>query len=101
MSRDDSYLYSGMTSASSEPLSPRLKQREEKEHVRQKMKPATQIVLAAIDKERQAVTDVRSYVLEGKTEESLLAEMQARRLYIGYLNGLEAKIKNITKEPKK
>ena len=97
MSRSDEFLYSGMTSASAEPkITPRSIQREEKEKARIKLKPAADVVLEALSKEREAITDLRSFIIDRKsTEQEVNTELLARKLYLGYINSLEAKIKNI------
>ena len=97
MSRDNSDLYSGMTSASSERLpTPREEQREQKEKDRQKLKPAADVVLELIGKERSNVTDIRSLVIKPETTaDEARIELRARELYLGYLNSLEVKVKGI------
>jgi hypothetical protein len=102
VSRDNSFLYSGITSVTSEPMTARELQKFEKEHVKQKLKPATAIVLDAIQKERDMIVDLRSLVIDRtSTEQEVNTDLLARKLYLGYLNGLEMKIKQIVKEPKK
>lgn len=98
-SKDTSFMYSGITSVSAEPMTPRQKQRAEKVEVKQKLKPAAEIVLGAIEKERETVVDIRSMILDrATTEQEVNTELLARKLYLGYLNGLEAKIKNVMKD---
>lgn len=102
MLRDDSFLYSGVTSATAEPKpTPRQIQREVTEQQRIKLKPAAEIVLAEIEKERQSVLDLRSFILEpSASEESVLVEIKARKNYLAYLNTLKTKIEAITKDKK-
>lgn len=100
MSKDDSFLYTGITSASSDKApTPREVQREEKESARIKLKPAAEVVLAELAKERERVIDLRSIVLDRTTSEGEInTELLARKLYLNYLNSLEAKVNNILKE---
>lgn len=97
MSRSDEILYTGITSVSSNAeLTPRLAQREQKEKDRLKLKPAADVVLEALAKERANITDIRSLIVDRTTtEQELNTELIARKLYLGYLNVLETKIKNI------
>jgi len=105
VSRDDSILYTGVTSVSAErEPTPREVQSEAKEKARLKLKPAAELILAEIANEKASVTDIRTFVLDRtSTGQEVNTELLARKLYLGYLNGLEAKIKNAirTKEPKK
>ncbi len=95
---DDSFMYSGMTSASTEPKTPRQIQKEEKEKDYYKLKPAAEVVLELINKERDAVTDVRTIILDRTTtSEEINTELLARKLYLSHLNTLESKVKNILK----
>jgi hypothetical protein len=98
--RDDSFLYTGMTSATADHKpTPRELQREQKEQDRLKLKgDAAEVVLEAIAKERDNVTDIRSFIVDRKdTPEDINVELRARKLYLGYLNTLEVKIKGIVK----
>jgi len=96
MVRDDSFLYTGVTSLSNEPRTPRQLQKESKVIAKQKLKPAADVVLEAIAKERDAITDIRTMILDRKsTEQEVNTELLARKLYLGYLNTLEHKIKSI------
>ena len=99
MARDDSFLYTGITSLSSEPRTPRQLQKESKVIAKQKLKPAAEVVLEAIAKERDAITDIRTIILDRKsTDTEVNTELIARKLYLSYLNGLEHKIKSIVSD---
>jgi hypothetical protein len=99
MARDDSFLYTGVTSLSNEPRTPRQLQKESKVIAKQKLKPAADVVLEAIAKERDAITDIRTMILDRtSTEVEVNTELIARKLYLGYLNGLEHKIKSIVSD---
>jgi hypothetical protein len=99
VSRDDSFLYTGVTSLSNEPRTPRQLQKESKVIAKQKLKPAAEVVLEAIAKERDAITDIRTMILDRtSTEVEVNTELIARKLYLGYLNGLEHKIKSIVSD---
>jgi hypothetical protein len=99
MARDDSFLYTGVTSLSQEPRTPRQLQKESKVIAKQKLKPAADVVLEAISKERDAITDIRTMILDRtSTEVEVNTELLARKLYLGYLNTLEHKIKSIVSD---
>jgi len=104
--RDDSFLYTGVTSATDRKPTPRQIQRDVTESQRLKLKDAYEPVLADITAEKQNVTDIRTFVLDrDTTEQEVNTELLARKLYLGYLNGLEARIQRIvakkpTKRPK-
>jgi len=99
--RDDSLLYTGITSVSNEPHTPRQLQKESKRQARQKLKPAAEVVLELIAKEVKNVADIRSLIVDRKsTEQEVNTELVARKYYLGYLNSLEAKINRIVKESK-
>lgn len=95
---NDSFLNTGMTSSSAEPKTPREAQKLEKEQNRLKLKPAAQVVLDALANERTKVTDIRSFIDVKTDAETIKHELMARKLYLDYLNSLEATIKNILKE---
>lgn len=101
--RNDAYLYTGINSVSNEPKTPRELQKESKEEAKRKLKPAAEVVLEAIEKERQAVCDIRTLVMDSNpTEQEANTELIARQKFLAYLNGLESKIKTIMADkPKK
>jgi hypothetical protein len=102
VSRDDSILYTGVTSVSNErEPTPREVQAEAKEKARIKLKPAAELILAEIASEKAKVTDISTFVIDRKsTQEEVNVELYARRLYLNYLNGLEFKIGNAIKTKK-
>jgi hypothetical protein len=98
VSRDNSDLYSGITSVSSEPRTPREVQKAASEKAFYDLKPGVKFIQAAIAQEKENVLDIRSFVLDRtSTEQEVNTELLARKLYLGYLNSLEAKIKQIMK----
>jgi hypothetical protein len=98
-SRDDSILYSGITSAT-EKVTPRQEQREQTEQQARKIKLASEVVLEELSKEKANITDLRSFVIDRtSTEQEVNTELIARKLYLGYINSLEAKIKQLVKKP--
>lgn len=101
--RNDAYLYTGVTSVSNEPKAPRELQKESKEEAKRKLKPAAEVVLEAIEKERQVICDIRTFVLDRKTtEQEVNTDLLARKKYLDYLNQLEQKINTIMADkPKK
>lgn len=103
MARDDSILYSGITSASSEPKTPREVQRQEKENARIKLKPAVDEVLALLEAEKAKLFDIRYMFFDEKTpEDEIRIEKILRQRHERLINLLEQKIKSImTVKPKK
>lgn len=94
--RNDSYLYTGMTSSRPNSESPREKQKRAKEESRAKLGSAAEEVIKIIDTERSKVADIRSLTNELKLKpEELYLELKARNIYLSYLNTLEAKIRQI------
>jgi hypothetical protein len=98
MSRDDSILNTGMTSVTA---TPRELQRESKDKVREEVKPFSQGLFDFIELKRSEVLSLRSIVIDNlNPEDGLHAEMLARKKNLDFINGFEAHIKNIIKEPK-
>lgn len=101
MKRNDSILYTGATSASNEPRTPRQEQKIAKQEARIKLKPAKDLVLQAIDRELNKVHDIRSITAELKLKpEELYTELKARQLYSSYLNSFKSIVELTLKEPK-
>lgn len=98
MSKDDGFLYTGINSASSEDLTPREAQREEKEQAKRKLKPSADVILDLLAKERHALYDVRTLLIDSKTtDEEIKIERLLRRRHEKTLIRLETKIKSILK----
>lgn len=101
MSRDNSFLYSGVNSVSSEPKTPREAQRKASEEAYYKLKPAYDVVQEQLKKEIDNITDLRTFVIDRTTtEQEVNTELLARKLYLSYLNGLSAKLNNIMAKKK-
>jgi hypothetical protein len=95
-------MYSGINSVTNKPFTPREIQREQAKQTQLKLKPAAQVVLDELAKEKANVLDIRTFVLDrATTEAEVNTELLARKLYLGYLNGLEARFKNILKKGQK
>jgi hypothetical protein len=99
MSKDDSFLYSGLTSASSDKATPREIQREEKESQRIKLKPAAEVVLELLETERNKLYDIRRIFIDRKTtDEEVKIERIVRERQALLISALEVKVRNILKE---
>ena len=99
MARDE-MLYSGITSQSS---GRELRARVNRENVAKKaqLRPYAQVVFDEIEKQKQAMCDVRSWVIEGMPEEDVKLEGIVRQRNYKYLTDLQARFNTILKsEPK-
>ena len=102
MAKDDSFLYSGITSVSNEPKTPREIQRKEHEEIRIKLKPAYDVVIELLAVEKKALYDMRTLIFDTKTsEDEIRIERLLRMRHEALINKLELKLKTAMKEPKK
>ena len=105
MSRDDSILYSGASSASfgqSKEQRIREAKSEEKREKRTKLQPAATVVFEEIEKEKKSVMFLQNIDIENAKDEKLfMVEMIARKKYVEYLQRLQNKLDNILREPKR
>lgn len=98
MVRDDSLLYSGVTS-SSENLTPREVQRETKNQQRDKLKPAADVILELLEAERNKLYDIRRIFIDRKTtDEEVKIERIVRERQAILISNLEVKVRTILKE---
>lgn len=97
---DDSILYTGITSASSDKApTPRELQREAKESARIKLKPAAEVVLELLEKERTKLYDIRRIFIDRKTtDEEVKIERIVRERQALLISALEVQVRNILKE---
>lgn len=97
---DDSILYTGITSASSDKApTPREIQREAKESARIKLKPAAEVVLELLEKERTKLYDIRRIFIDRKTtDEEVKIERIVRERQALLISALEVQVRNILKE---
>lgn len=97
---DDSILYTGITSASSDKApTPREIQREAKESARIKLKPAAEVVLELLEKERSKLYDIRRIFIDRKTtDEEVKIERIVRERQALLISALEVQVRNILKE---
>lgn len=97
---DDSILYTGITSASSDKApTPREVQREAKESARIKLKPAAEVVLELLEKERSKLYDIRRIFIDRKTtDEEVKIERIVRERQALLISALEVQVRNILKE---
>lgn len=97
---DDSILYTGITSASADKApTPRELQREAKESARIKLKPAAEVVLELLEKERTKLYDIRRIFIDRKTtDEEVKIERIVRERQALLISALEVQVRNILKE---
>lgn len=102
MSRDDSLLYAGSSSASFTHEDPTRKAiREQKKETRGQLKPAAEVVFKEIKSEMEKVMHVTNIDIGGaKDEKAFMIEMMARQKYVAYLKQLQNKLDNILREPR-
>jgi hypothetical protein len=100
MSRDDSILYPGSSSASFSKESKQRKDiKEEKQDKRGKLKPAAEVVFKEIESEMNSVMYVTNIAVENAKDERLfMIEVMARKKYVEYLKRLQNKLDNILRE---
>lgn len=99
MSKDDSFLYTGITSSSDKEPTLRELQREEKEQQRIKLKPAGDVILELLESERQKLYDIRRIFIDRKTpDEEVKIERIVRERQALLIASLEVKLRNILKE---
>ncbi len=96
----DEILNTGLNSQS---LQKTLRRTINRDNVRNKtkLKPHAQVIWDLIEKEKETLVDVRSFVLEGKTKDDLKLEIAVRQRNYAYLAKLQKKMLTILKsEPK-
>jgi len=99
MARDEA-LYTGMTSQSRS-TERRKEAKQEKAEKRAKLLPFAEIVNDIIEKEKVTQSDVKSFVLEGVTQDDLLIEMKVRQRLVERLSSVQGRIANIMHSPEK
>lgn len=107
MSRDDSVLYSGATSASfkspkAQEVEDKQKQaQEERKEKKLKLKPAAEPVLELIEKHKKKVKSIEEFAIEDMiTEEHFKSEVMARKKFYQFLLQFEQEIKIALKDQK-
>lgn len=103
MSRNDSTLYTGSSSASfgSKEQPVRTEKREEKHEKRLKLAPAGEVVKAEFQKEIDKLRNIDFLNIEEMlTDEHFKAEMMARKKTIEKLQAIQNRLKIILKAPK-
>lgn len=98
MSRDDSSLYTGVSSQSV--AKQRTEKAEEKAEKRIKLTPAGDIVAAEFKKEIDALIYGPYKDEDAMSDEQFRAERKGRRLAVASLVGIQNRLKNLLREPK-
>lgn len=101
--RDDSLLYSGLTSASvRDRAEAREEKKREREHVRVKLTPAQEIINPIIENEKLLALDLRGFVFNESTPEvDIKAEMLAHKLNYQFIIRFQSRVNIALREPKK
>lgn len=96
----DEILNTGLNSQSLQKTLRRTINRDNLKNKRE-LKPHAQVIWDLIEKEKETLVDVRSFVLEGKSEDDLKLEIAVRQRNYAYLGKLQKKMLTILKaEPK-
>jgi hypothetical protein len=102
MSRDDSILYAGSSSASfGSPKEQQIRTdiRENKREKRAKLQPAAEVVFAEIKSEMDSVMFIQNIAVEEATDERMfMIEVMARKKYVTYLKNLQNKLDIILRD---
>lgn len=102
MSRDDSVLYTGQTSASfgSRPQPLRSDKRDEKIEKRTKLLPAAEIINEVIASEKRLVTEqlIRLPIDMKTTDEDVKSTLLAVQMNLAFIDRIHNKINNIMRE---
>ena len=96
-SKDDSALYTGITSVSARRVSAKKEIATDKKiQSRNELVPKADLVLDIIDAERDAIpTKIWGLTSSESTEESVRAMLGALRLYNNYLDSLRNQLQNV------
>lgn len=104
MTRDDSVLYSGASSASFSSVKEQkvlTTRKDKKEEQRNQLKPSADVTFQVIDKEIDSVLRVDAIdISSAKDERLFMIEMMARQKYVEYLHKLKARLTIVLREPK-
>lgn len=105
MSRDDSGLYTGATSASfTSPKAEEVKARaetakEQRRETQHKLKPSATVVLELIQQHKDRVKSIEEFAVETMvSDEHFKSEVMARKKFYQFLNMFEQQIKIALKE---
>lgn len=106
MSRDDSGLYSGASSASfgttHEQQTRRAEKSEEKKELRTKLQPAAVVINEVIASEKRLVTEqlIRLPIDMKTTDEHVMSTLLAIQMNLAFIDRFHNKVNNILREPK-
>lgn len=102
MPRNDSNLYSGITSVSAGVVrEKRAEVKEEAKQVMSKLKPALELITGLIDNEKKKITHIEYFDIEDmEIKEGYAIELMARKKYLHYLKGLQVRVDKAFKEYK-
>lgn len=103
MSRDDSMLYAGSSSAAfTHKEQDVVKNRRDKKHEKkQQLQPVAEFIFQEIENEKKSVMYIKNIDITNVQDEKMfMVEMMARRKYVDYLDQLKLKLTIILREKK-
>ncbi len=96
MSRDDSFLNTGLSSAASRRLDAQTKQKtSERRSDRAHLLPGAEIILEWIAKEKKDTANLERMILNLESEDNVRAQLLARQMHLTFLDSLTNRAKNI------
>lgn len=105
MTRDDSLLYTGASSASfTTPKSEEIKdkrdlKKQERKDAQHKLKPSAEVVLGLIERHKDKVKSIEEFAVEDMvSDEHFKSEVMARKKFYQFLMQFEQEIKIALKE---
>jgi hypothetical protein len=101
--RDDSYLYTGITSASSRATQlQKAKEQADKKAKRQRVEPATILINQVLEHEKAKITDLGDLVLDRARypQKELEVLLDVRERNYRFIVTVQTQINNILREPK-
>jgi hypothetical protein len=100
--RDDSILYSGLTSASSRKIAEtKVGKKDEKVTKRTEIKPIAIPVFNEIQKQKDMLGEILLAIVDPDSpDEKVASQLEAVRLHRAWLINFEGALKNVLREPK-
>lgn len=101
--RDDSFLYSGLTSASTrQNAEKRAEDKKERQHQKSVLTPAAELIKTEIEKERLKTTDITNLIMDPTSDEAnIKALLLAKKMHLEFLSNFQTVIQNVLREEKK
>lgn len=101
--RDDSQLYTGVTSTATRRLKAReQKKREERERMQSQLKPAEEALLAFVDKQKESIAQMAlQHVSAEIKDKDVKAHLLALNFYDQYLTQFKTQLSNVLRKHKR